>query len=209
MESKLYIVINAKQTLGQSLSMRLAQRGNNVVFLSNDEQLGYALAAEEPRVRFRRCTSLNSKEVAAEYHWSERCISAVHGIVIMVPIKESLLLDDDYCQALLSDCGYQSTNRDSSLSITYVVFPEQDDESLTLKSLHLELCKRAHNADKRADTPRVNHVILSDIAAGDTESDADLANETSELIHYLTSTTSQSLQSQAFYFGNNRNQTPI
>ncbi|PKF50438.1 hypothetical protein [Enterovibrio nigricans] len=202
MESKLYIVINAKQLFGQSLSKRLAQRGNTVVFLSNDEQLGYALAAEEPRVRFRYCESLGTTDIASEFLWSERCISTVHGVVIIVPIDELSLLADDYRQSLLSAFGCTESSQGRPLCVTYVVLPKQEDDHGALKSLHLDLCKQSHNVEKTNSKLKLNHIIMSDFKHCDSENNVTLANDTSELIHYLTSTTAKCLKSQTFYFAN-------
>ncbi|KXF80718.1 hypothetical protein ATN88_07930 [Enterovibrio coralii] len=173
-----------------------------MVFLGDDEQAGYALAAEEPRVRFRHCQSLSAKEIATEFLWSERCISKVHGIVVMVPFSQSVLLSEEYYQSLLAEIGSPITDAESPLTLTYVVFPEKDSEADNLKSLHLSLCQRSHDVKNADSTLRINHVFVSDSAVYSSEDCGNLAADTSELIHYLTSTTSHCLHSQAFYFGN-------
>ncbi|WP_028025561.1 hypothetical protein [Enterovibrio calviensis] len=201
MDSQLYLVINAKQPLGQHVSKRLAEKGNVVVYLDDDEQEGYRLAAEEPRIRYRYCLPKNSDMIASEAEWTQRCVSSIDGIVVMVSASEvqdlRMPLEE---QPLFS--SMVSNQTEHTLPLTYVIVPNDDTQAESLKAIHLALCSQSH-LNEKPSMLRVNYVVIS-TETGDKHLESplllDLSTDVSNLIHYLTSIHARSVHRQAFYF---------
>ncbi|MBV7296775.1 hypothetical protein [Enterovibrio paralichthyis] len=204
MDSQLYIVINPHLPLGQIISKRLAQKGNTVVYLTENEQEGYAIAAEEPRVRYRSCNPKNLSMLEEEMAWVSQCISTISGVVVITSEKEFnanyMPLNEGFFRRTAAQIGMHNT----TLNLTYVIVPEEADTSReALRALHLKLCQLAHEPKTDSDCVNVNHVLVSSITYDDESCCVDVAADTTDLIHYLTSTTFKTVSQQAFYFGNN------
>ncbi|CZF78885.1 hypothetical protein GCE9029_01113 [Grimontia celer] len=203
MDSQLYIVINANLPLGQIISKRLAQKGNTVVYLADNEQDGYAIAADEPRVRYRHCLTYDHGMIAGEFDWATRYVGPVNGVVVVVtegsirqlsiPIEESFF-------ASLHEGLSQETDE---LSLTYVIVPDDDKTcGQSLKDLHLKLCELSHQSNSSKTGIKVNHVVIGAHQYTQGPKCAVVATDASDLIHYLSSKNAKAVRHQAFYFGN-------
>ncbi|OEE65768.1 hypothetical protein A1OO_08130 [Enterovibrio norvegicus FF-33] len=210
MDSQLYLVINTQQPLGQRISKRLAEKGNIVVYLTDDDQEGYAIAAEEPRVRYRYCSPKNQAMLAEEIEWTQRCVSLIDGIVVMVSESEIEDIQMPLDERFFSCARPQNTSSELSqeplqeLSITYVIVAQKPQAPDSLKALHLALCSRAHD-DEKCNGFRVNYVLVSLNDKDEEDNDttqSDIATSASNLTHYLTSQQAKAVHRQAFYFKN-------
>ncbi|WP_407333101.1 hypothetical protein [Enterovibrio sp. 27052020O] len=206
MDSQLYLVINSKQPLGQRISKRLAEKGNVVVYLTDDDHEGYAIAAEEPRVRYRCCSPQDRTMLAEEIEWTQRCLSPIDGVIVMVSEPEiediEMPLDEHFFDCVRSSDTPQMPEKE--FCITYVIVAQKQQSPDSLKALHLALCSRAHD-DVKPNGFRVNYVVVSLSNDADGENHGvqpDIALDASNLIRYLTSRQANAVHHQAFYFKN-------
>ncbi|WP_281545288.1 hypothetical protein [Grimontia sp. SpTr1] len=203
MDSQLYIVINANLPLGQIISKRLAQKGNTVVYLADNEQDGYAIAADEPRVRYRYCLPFDRTMIADEFDWATSNVASVDGVVVLV--SESTI---DQLKMPLDETFFASLKANASdtideLTLTYVIVPDKsEDASDSLKALHLKLCQLAHSNKTVHKGLKVNHVVIGGDQYTQGPKCPDIATDASDLIHYLCSEHAKAVRHQAFYFGN-------
>ncbi|MDD1791607.1 hypothetical protein LRP50_00500 [Enterovibrio sp. ZSDZ42] len=205
MDSQLYLVVNQIQCLGQQVSKRLAEKGNVVVYLDDDEQEGYRLAAEEPRIRYRYCQPKDENMILSEVEWTQRCVSSIDGIVAMVSAAEvqgiRMPLED---HSLFSSVVLKESVQ--TLPLTYVIVSNDDTQTESLKAIHLALCAQSHLYEKPSAL-RVNYVVIStkaDEKLMESSVFSDISTDVSNLIHYLTSSHARAIYRQAFYIENLR-----
>lgn len=202
MDSQLYIVINANIQLGQTISKELAQKGNTVIYLGENEQEGYAITADEPRVRYRYCSIGDRTAIAKEFDWTKRNVAPIDGIVVLVAEGDiqgmKMPLEEEYFVSLLDG----NNTSVGALPLTYVIVPDaKSDSDTTLKTLHLNLCELSHQERNPSHALKVNHVVVSG-KQHTHQKCANMASNASDLIHYLSSQHAKAIQRQAFYFAN-------
>ncbi|CZF79407.1 hypothetical protein [Grimontia marina] len=203
MDSQLYIVINANLLLGQIISKRLAQKGNNVVYLADNEQDGYAIAADEPRVRYRHCFPFVHSKIAEEFKWVTRNVAPVNGIIVLVSEKSIDQLTMPLEESFFAALSYDISQADCELTLTYVIVPDNDKEtSHSLEDLHLKLCQLSHKNNTKDKGIKVNHIVISCYQYTQGEKCVEIATNASDLIHYLSSKSANAVRHQAFYFSN-------
>ncbi|USH04110.1 hypothetical protein K6Q96_08520 [Grimontia kaedaensis] len=202
MDSQLYIVINANLPLGQIISKRLAQKGNTVIYLADNEQDGYAIAADEPRVRYRHCLTFDRGMIAGEFDWATRYVGPVNGVVVVVTEESIRQLSIPIEESFFASLHEGLSQETDELSLTYVIVPNDEKSGQSLKDLHLKLCELSHISKFPSKGIKVNHVIIGTHQYTQGPKCADIATDTSDLIHYLSSINAKAVRHQAFYFGN-------
>lgn len=199
MDSQLYIVINANIQLGQAISKQLAQKGNTVFYLGNDEQEGYAITADEPRVRYRYCPTNDRIAIANEFDWIKRNVAPIDSIVVLVPEMSiqhvEMPLEESYFASLL-DC---SNGHVAELPLTYLIAPSAaTDSDESLKALHLALCQLSHQKKDRMTGMKVNHIVITN-KPHPRQACPSIDNDVSDLIHYLSSQQANAIRHQIFF----------
>ncbi len=202
MYSQLYIVIPSQEPLSQIISKHLAEIGNSIVYLTDNESEGYAIAAEEPRVRYRFCSPRELNAIEHELYWVERNISTINSVVVMVDeedIEQAIMpIPEDIFSRYVS----RLDKNQHHLSLTYVISPRDNKKSsASLAALHLKLCELAHQQQHRVGI-KINYVVLSPTKEALDGVCADIAKDASDLIHYLSTNRAKAMRQHAFYFSN-------
>ncbi|MGF1866863.1 hypothetical protein L4D15_16650 [Enterovibrio norvegicus] len=202
MDSQLYIVIPSQEPLSQIISKHLAEKGNSIVYLTDNESEGYAIAAEEPRVRYRFCSPHDLNAIEHELYWVERNISPINSVVVMVNEEDIEQERMPISEDIFSLYASRLNENQPHLSLTYVITPKSKEKSSdSLADLHLKLCELAHK-DQNGSGIKINHVVLSPGHEPLEGVCASIARDASDLIHFLSTNRAKAMQQQAFYFSN-------
>ncbi|WP_161972842.1 hypothetical protein [Enterovibrio baiacu] len=202
MDSQLYIVIPSQDPLSQIISKHLAEKGNSIVYLTDNESEGYAIAAEEPRVRYRFCSPRDLNAIEHELYWVERNISTINSVVVMVNEEDIDQAIMPISEDIFSRYASRLDENQPNLSLTYVISPKDNEKSSdSLAALHLKLCELAHQDQHRAGI-KINHVVLSPAQEALESVCAGIAKDASDLIHFLSTNRAKAMQQHAFYFSN-------
>lgn len=202
MESQLYVVINPDGPVGQTICKCLAKLGNSVVYLSDNEPAGFAIAADEPRVRFRYCDAQNASWVREELEWIQDCVNPICGVIVLISASTFSAGDTPFTASFFQRAARHTTHK--RLKLTYVITPDHDESSPEeLRVIHLDLCRQLHKLEGSNEGISVNHILLADAVRKEADDDTSNAEEASQVIHYLTSTPLNSMSNQTFYFGKN------
>lgn len=194
MDSKIYVCIDYTKTWGDLISIGVAQAGNTVIYLSEDESQGFAAVAKEPRVRFRYCIPSSLESIAKEIKQTETYIASIDGIIVLVEPKD---LKKSIQMKHWSKLGLNLSSRENEISVNYLVIAEKSEDKEELNELYLTLCN-ASLSQKKIKNIKANHIIIDKYKA-EKENALRIVNTVSSLIVYLSTPHSQSLRFQIFY----------
>lgn len=194
MESKIFILIDYEQYSGQIISAQVAQLGNTVIYLTDNKLQGYAVAADEPRVRFRYCSPYSSDAISQEIKWTESCLSSLDGVIIVSN------LNDIHTSSKIDDLDFNLASRKNDLSVLYIIFTDENSNARSDKKNLESLQRQLFNAAKNNQQLKINCVVMNSNTNKNTNNDIQISRNISALILFLSSLNTEIFRNQTFYF---------
>ncbi len=192
MESKTYIVTAYGSELADALSIRIAEAGNTVLYLTDNSAQGYAIAAEEPRVRFRFCPLLSYEAIEKEIIWAETFISKAEAVVVVMSKEEmeKAMLDKQWPHFPFTFLENRAEER--KITICYIVTScGKELESLFMKCCQFSFLAKINPAFK------INTFVIEQPKS---RYSSQVIFNISGLITYLSSHQAVPTSPQIFYF---------
>ena len=192
MESKTYIITAYDSELADALSIRIAEAGNTVLYMTDNSAQGYAIAAEEPRVRFRFCPFLSHDAIEKEIIWAETFISKAQAVVVVMGQEEMEKAIQDKQWPHFPFAFLENREEERKIAVCYVVTSNKD----ALGSLFMKCCQFSFSAPINPAF-KINTFVIE-------QPKSRYSNQVifnlSELITYLSSHQAVPTSPQIFYF---------